>query len=414
MSSETRRATILAVSTTAFCCLALLCCLVPSALAQQSQTGAISTFLDPSIEDSGMGRASVAVFWEEDLNDWSNPALLGYQRGIRYSYGKTRLVPSLAADVVFRSDRIAVGACGIGVSFAGKPFRALGRLRLDYGVSNATNENGDVIGTFSSYEDVRQIGVGVSVVELLESVVNETGGKRSHLSRYGDLSVGHNWKHVLVDLAPASVTLDQLSGRGEANQRDRGALLRVTPVGAMGGPVKLDLSGGYSQRNYDEVTIRYIAVDQSDPIVEERLAGAAARLSYTLPHQPGAIWDFLVPTVNAAATQEEAKYYWNGRRLSGYVRRTGQEISLLGLVSLRHGFVDDPTGEIVNDTWGYGIGLQYRGIASVRYDWAEVPEAEVTGSFRLPDVHRWGIIVSIDPYRLLRPERSERGVVAAR
>ncbi|MGE5177723.1 MAG: hypothetical protein ACM3PF_01380 [Bacteroidota bacterium] len=360
-----------------------------------------------------MGRASVAVFWEDDLNDWSNPAVLGYQRGIRYSYGKTRLVPSLAADVFFKSDRIAIGACGVGVSFAGKPFRALGRLRLDYGVSEATNENGDVVGTFSSYEEIRQIGVGVSLIELLESVVNATGGTRSNLSRYADLSLGHNWKHVVVDLAPAYITLDQRAGRGEADQRDRGALLRVTPVGAMRGPVKLDLSGGFSQRNYDEVTISYIDVNQADPIVEERLVGAAARLTCTLPHERGPIWDFLSPTVSAGATWEEAKYYWKGDRIGGRTGRTGEEITLLGLVSLRHGFVNDPTGEIVNDTWGYGVGLQYRGIASVRYDWAQVPEAEAP-DFRLPDVRRWGITVSFDPYRLIRSGRSEEGAVAAR
>ena len=73
--------------------------------------------------------------------------------------------------------------------------------------------------------------------------------------------------------------------------------------------------------------------------------------------------------------------------------RTGQEISILGLVSLRHGFYGDFDGE----TWGYSVGLQYRGMAGVRYDWAEVPESP-----GLSDLHRQGITAFFDPYRLYR------------
>lgn len=396
--------------------LALLCSVLPSwAFGQLSESGAISTFLDPSIAGSGMGRTGVAVFWHEDLNDWSNPALLGYQKGIRYSRGKTQLVPGLAEDVFFTSDRFAVGAWGVGVSMAGKPISGLGQLYLDYGESEATDEEGNIVGTFNSFEEIHQVGVGVSVIRFLESVARATGGDPNALSRYGDLSIGHAWKSVVVDLAPASVTLDAQAGRGESKQRDRGALLRITPIGAVGfhraGGVKLDLAGGFSQRNYDEATISYIDEDQSDPIVEERLVGASARLSIRLAEvDASGIWDFLTPVVSAAGAWEEARYYWGGDRLGGSViKRTGQEISLLGLVSLRHGFVEDQTGDIVDDTYGFGVGLQYRGILGARYDWAEVPQA----SF-LDKVEREGFTIWFDPYRLVRAAGESEGRVADR
>ena len=82
----------------------------------QATSGAQVTFLDPSIGLAGMGRAGVAVFWDQDPEDWANPALLGSLRGIRYSYGRTQLVPDLAEDVYFTTQRIAVGFGG-GVSF---------------------------------------------------------------------------------------------------------------------------------------------------------------------------------------------------------------------------------------------------------------------------------------------------------
>lgn len=394
--------------------LAILFCSIVSTPALAQPLAAISTFFDPSIESSGMGYASVAVPWQDDLNDWANPALLGYQRGIRYSRGKTQLVPDLADDVFFTSDRFAVGACGLGVSLVGKPIDGLGKLRLDYGLSEATDVNGNVIGTFDSFEEVHQIGVGMNVLQFLENVTQARGGRHQHLSRYADLSLGHTWKSIVIDLAPAGVTLDGLGGRGEAHEKDRGALLRVTPVGAAGtladgsGRIKLDVSGAFSQRNYGDATISFIDVDNVDPISEERLVGAATRLSFRVDAAPGGIWDLLSPLVSVGGAWEEARYYSGEIKVGGTIHRTGQVIDILGLVSLRHGFVDDPRGEIQDDSWGYSVGLQYRGIVAARYDWAEIPQS----SF-LTRIHREGFTVQFDPYRLYRATRASGESVAA-
>lgn len=379
----------------------------------QFDSGAISTFFDPSTSSAGMGRASAAVFWGEDLNDWSNPALLGYQRGIRYSHAKTQLIPDLADDVFFTSDRFAVGACGLGVSIVGKPIDSMGKLRLDYGLSEATDSDGNVVGTFRSFEEVRQIGVGMNVFQFLESVVPAHGGERRNLSRYVDLSLGHTWKSIVVDLAPAGVTLDGLSGRGEAREKDRGALIRITPLGAVGpfdgsGRIQLDLSGAFSQRNYGNATISFIDIDNADPITEGRLVGAATRLSFHLNVPPGGIWDVLSPVVSAGGVWEEARYYDGGNNVGGTSHRTGEELNLLGLVSLRHGFIDDPTGYVQDDTWGYSVGFQYRGIVGARYDWAEVPQSAF-----LERVHREGFTLQFDPYRLYRATRDDGESVAA-
>src|SRR2546422_11254952 len=91
--------------------------------------------LDPSVRASGMGAASGAVFWGEDVNHWANPALLAYHRGFRYEWGNTRLVPGLAANVKFRREVLKVGGGGFAVWTAGQPSRQLGRLTLDYGTS---------------------------------------------------------------------------------------------------------------------------------------------------------------------------------------------------------------------------------------------------------------------------------------
>lgn len=396
---------------TAFAAVLLTLLTLVQAALGHAQSGAISTLLDPSITASGMGRAGSAVFWELDVNDWANPALLGYQRGIRYTRGKTQLVPDLADDVFLTSDRFALGAWGLGLSIAGKPIDGLGKIRLDYGISEATDVDGNVIGTFSSYEQIHQLGVGVNVIQLLESVVRARGGDAGHLSRYGDVSLGHAWKSVVVDLAPASVTLDQMAGRGEADEKDRGALVRVTPIGAVGpysgaGRAQLDLSGSFTQRNYGGSSIFFVDEDNAAPIQEERLVGIAGRFTCRFDVRPGGIWDVLKPEVSVGGTWEQSRLYW-GDSGGPKAHRTGQEVTLLGLFSVRHGFVDDEAADMVDDTWGISAGLQYRGIGGVRYDWAQVPQS----SF-LRDVHREGFSIYFDPYRLCREARHRGDVIA--
>src|SRR5258706_558027 len=305
---------------------------------------------------------AIAVFWSDEPDDWANPSLLGYHRGVRYSYGRTQLVPDLANDVFFTTNRFTIGVGGIGVSLAGKPVKRLGGLRLDYGVSEATDVNGNVVGEFSSFEDTRQIGVGINVFQALESLLGATGGNAPDISRHVDLSLGHAWKTVVVDLAPASVTLDGLAGRGEATEKDRGALLRLTPfgarsrgAGATSSRVRVDLAGGFSQRNYDDTQISYIDVSQSDPIVEERMIGGAARLSLSLPGISGWARRVFTPEISLGAAWDQARYYEADARLAHEtINRTGQEVTLLGVVSLRHGYIDDKSGTIRDDTWGAG------------------------------------------------------------
>src|SRR5262249_15270865 len=114
-----------------------------------AQSGAQSLEIDPSVRASGMGRSSNAVFWGDVSNYWGNPALLAFRKGLGYEWGTTQLVPDLADDVFFTTKRLTVGYWGLGVLIAGRPFTNVGGQRLDYGVSYATEVDGNVIGTFS-------------------------------------------------------------------------------------------------------------------------------------------------------------------------------------------------------------------------------------------------------------------------
>lgn len=368
------------------------------ALPAQAQpfSGAQSTFLDPSIGLAGMGRAGVAVFWDQDPEDWANPALLGNLRGIRYTYGRTQLVPEVADDAYFTTRRIAAGFGGVGISFAGRPLDDIGKAHLDYGRVRGTDPSAQP----SAFEDVRTLAVGVNLLEGIQGVVQLLGGEVGRLNRFGDISVGHAWKEIEVDLAPEDGTRDGSAGHGKTSEKDWGALLRVMPLDQMGRPdavrFRVELGGGFAQRNYDDSQISYVGASGSDPVLEDRRLGASGRLTMAVAVvKPGGIWDFMSPTIALGATWEKSEYYEGGDIAAGDVTRSGQEIVLADVLYLRHGYVDDPEGLIGDDTWGIGVGISYRGVLGARYDWAEVPQSKI-----LDRIDRNGFTMFFDPYRL--------------
>lgn len=396
----------------------LVTCLLPclagggavSLALAQVWSDAPSTFLDPSIDASGMGRASVSVFWGDHPNGWANPALLGYHKGLRFVYGRTQLVPELSDHVFFTTNEIMFGGGGLGARMSGKPIKALGSLRLDYGQSEATDVDGNVVGVFSSYEEIRDLAIGINLIEAMESIQRLRGGEPSRLSRTVDLSIGHAWKRVTVDLFPASIYLGGVAARGEGNERDRGALLRVTPLnqipevevagaGRDGVRCRIDASFGISQRNY---LTEAANVDWVGAISEERLRGGSARLTLGLPRAAaGGIWDFLEPTIAIGATYESAKYYQGEDEVGGTpATRTGQELTLFDAISLRHGHVSDDGSTIDGDTFGVGVRIRYRKMVGVSYDYANVPQATFLG-----DVSRYAITAFVDPLLLWKALR---------
>src|SRR5215468_4643234 len=106
-----------------------------------AQGTARSMDIDVSIRSAGMGGASAAVFWGQDLNHWSNPALLGLVRGLRYEQGSTQLVPDLASDVKLESKVLKAGGGGLGLVWSGTA-PGPGGVHLSYGASEGTDSLG--------------------------------------------------------------------------------------------------------------------------------------------------------------------------------------------------------------------------------------------------------------------------------
>jgi len=383
-----------------------------------AQSGAQSLLIDPSIRSSAMGNSSNAVFWGSGTNYWSNPALLAYHSGIEYEWGRTQLVPDLAEDVFFATKRLTLGYGGVGFLVAGKPITDVGGSRLNYGVSIATDVDGNELGRFTSYEDTQSFAAGVNVLEFAERALQLGGMELPALSRFGDVALGWSEKRTHVFLAPADLTLDRLSSEGYVTTHDSGVLVRVTPYDAIDSKgflwgldrrmaVRLDLSYGGSTQNYNNATISYN--DQNAyPVLRSQIKGWAIRAALDPPHwmnervrshRYGWLVDVISPLLSVGRTGTKQlpmvpDATTGGLRSGTRIERSGWEITLANIYSLRGGKIDDPAGMIQGHSSGWGIGVHLKDLAGFSYDRATIPQ-----SIYLRPVHRKALSFYLNPLR---------------
>lgn len=286
----------------------------------QSEAGAQSLLIAPGARSDGMGRAFVAI--ANDANAvWWNPGGMAFARGHDASFMYTQLVPDLADDVNYSYlayVQHVEGWGGIGGSVG----------YLSYGKSLATDEFGNDIGEFTSYEIAPTIAYGTEIV-----------------SNFG---VGVALKLVRVDLAPAFVSLDGRAGRGTTFAADIGGLVKAPGIKSSFGAMIQNLGPN----------IAYIDEDQSDPLGRNLKVGVG--------YSP------LENEVHRLLVAADAnRFLLPGRTLAVDVWSVGAEYEFNRLLALRVGYISDPRGTIEDMTFGLGLG--YRGF---RFDYASVPQSE--------------------------------------
>ena len=362
--------------------------------------------IDASIRSAGWGGACNAVFWGGDPNEWANPALLGYHAGIRYSWGKTQLVPGLANDVFFKTEEITIGMGGLGIAVPGN-LNGYGSALLDYGRSTRTDNQGNPIGTFRSFERIRSWGMGVSLAELVASAWRKAGEEPPAFLRYGDVAVGYNDKHVLIALDPGTG-----GGVGQTGGRDFGFLVRATPINTLdprvpsspspGLPLRVDLCYGRSTLNYNDALVTFISEDAANPLSRISRNGVAARAALGITESlrgtlGGSDWlaRSLSPLVSVGFAVD-GEHITAGDQGPGFdVHRWGGELSVANVLHLRLGDVSDKLSDIRGGTSGYGVGFSLAGCAGFRYDHATIPQAR-----GLEKVKRKGFTFFVDPFRV--------------
>ncbi len=369
----------------------------------RAQGTARSMDIDVSIRSAALGGASNALFWGDEVDHWGNPALLGHVNGIHYEHGRTQLVPGLASDVYFTTDVVKFGGHGIGLVSSGTPGDA-GGVKLDYGTPEATDANGNVLGTFPSYERVRSWGFGFSTVRALSSLpeLRESFG---NVARWFDISYGMNFKDVTVVLGPAV--------EGSTHAQDWGFLTRLTPYDGITGsfplPLRFDIAVGRSVlSSNDDAEIMFPNEDVVTPVSRHERVGWGFHLDYDPPQfHPDArakgVWAELSrglhPLVSVGYTVDHARISAGGQSPSYETDGHGTEFAFAHVFSYRFGDYHDPAGGIDGGTSGWCATLPVGVWGGALYEEARFPQARDSG---LPDLTRKGWKAWVDPLAIWR------------
>src|SRR5439155_1706847 len=167
----------------------------PRRASAQSESGAQSLLIDPSIRASAMGGASTAVIWGGDPNYWANPALLPYQHGIRYERGRTHLVPDLSPKVSFKTKRLLVGYGDVSIGRTTKTtdvFLAPASVTLDGRDARAkvTTYDSGVLFRATPYNSIDYPGIIPGVDRIAAVRVDVTHGRSTQ--NYNDARISYS------------------------------------------------------------------------------------------------------------------------------------------------------------------------------------------------------------------------------
>jgi hypothetical protein len=244
----------------------------------------------------------------------------GKRRG--FEFMDTKLVPDLADDV--RLDYFSYGQYVEGWGMMGAYL-----TYLNNGVQQKTDEGGQSLGTFKSYEFSIGFAYGVKITPRL--------------------GIGVGVKYFRNELAPDSATQDRGSGSGSTWAVDTGLHYRVSDA--------LHFGAALTNLGPD---ITFIDADQSDPMP------LSLRLGASMVAYQSEYMGFLVvgDYLKSLVSQDDTQIFGGG-----------VEWNYVQSLYIRLGYKHDQEGEIKDYTWGLGVDLTRWTGQSISVNYASVPQA---------------------------------------
>ncbi len=346
-------------------CSISLSTLPPSAALAQSNAGLASLQVPVGARAEAMGRA-YGVLESSAFSPFWNVAGMAFVEGLEVAYHTARLVPDLADDVDHYYGSVVFGT---NVAKGSTPVRlALGvnMTRLNYGESILTDPGSpDPVGTYEPTEQTWGFAFAAGFADIV--------------------SLGAQVKSTNVDLGPI-----RFSGGSDANAEgsttvwDYGIQLKTPdlPLGndrdSAVGMLRFKGGIGWSNNGDDIVLIEGEPGDPT-PYVRRESLGADLHLfpgkQIIDPAQGGfaaGLAKAHVINLRMALGREVSLVDDSGgpgdRAPNQNLR--GFEASILDLLFLRWGNINDPNGQIKGATYGFGVNV----LDYVGYDYAIIPQ----------------------------------------
>ncbi|MFH1145058.1 MAG: PorV/PorQ family protein [Candidatus Eisenbacteria bacterium] len=306
--------------------------------------------IKPAARATGMGQAGVALS-QRAHSVWWNPALLSDIQRPEVSSTMAKLVPDLADDVYYLNMAYAGtlgdwGGYGVDVMY------------LSYGQTEATTEEGESRGFFTSYEFVPAVGAGLKLY---------AGEPHSTLT---DIDVGMAMKYVRVDLAPAWA----MSVAGVENKDGSADAFGVDIGFALRGEILRPFAVGVNVQNLGSNLV-FIDADDADPLPRNLKMGLAVDVYDSEFLRVVGAFDFnkaLISYPEHSYEEQRPQIGWGDMK---ELLNMGAEFSIHDRLHFRLGYVDDPEGEIEALTFGAGLDVSFGSSRTIRFDYSSVPQA---------------------------------------
>ncbi|MCD4651375.1 MAG: hypothetical protein K8S56_06270 [Candidatus Cloacimonetes bacterium] len=346
--------------------------------------------INPSATSVSFGNQSgTADIWNRNpLDVWSNPAKLGYHKGISFGYSNDKWfddVPGID-DITIKSSYVSYGWNGIGIMVPMMNSFVNFGTTLDYGEQEQTNENGEDLGTFNSFESCSEFAVGINILEFIE--YKNKGNLPDDLSAFrgiAELSLGYNYSYIYSDLEPTYIVESHKTNYqiGKSHFHGFGMIQSFSPLyGSDIKQIKLGFTVGVYWLNYTRTNISHIKARLADPVPYGTRTAISGKVSVDMAEYLKimnlnsdtieSITSFSKKLFSFYASYDREKLGNNAHDF-GY----GYEVAFFDIISLRQGKYTDKDGRIEGNTKGYGINLRYKDIVHLQYNYVEFPGGEL-------------------------------------
>jgi hypothetical protein len=327
-----------------------------------SQGSCLFISYEPSCINLAIGGRAVGnvnIWHKSALTTYANPAVGAYREGVSWGFSEKDWLKDTGFGLKYNASLVNIGYKGMSITLPSYRLSELSGQYLDAGIAPLYDDHWNVVGEFHSYDTAGVYGFACDAVKLGDDYISSSFVKE-HLM----LACGITYKDITSYLYPAGSAV----GVGEGSCWDVGTAARFSWEDISG--VGVEAVGAYTHNNVFNGKAGF-GDGLEDPLWECKNFGYAVGVNLSGEKVLGDIidpkliyFDNLVSFRYLSSTANES-----GDKSKGY----GAEWGLMDTFFIRKGRYEDYEGEIVGNTFGYGIDLHYKDIVSLSWNYAEYP-----------------------------------------
>lgn len=339
-----------------------------------SEFACIFTMINPSATDVafGLGSGAANIWNTSPLSVWSNPAKLRYHNGFAFEQSDDPWFEKVFSDMNYHSSYISYGWKGIGILIPAPSAKNHWGTFMEYGEYDMLDEYGNVIGTYESYDSCSKFAIGIDAIKFLSDINLISPESKQKMESVYEISTG-----VSVDFLRSTISPE---GTTEGFSSSIGCLGRYSPynkLSPLGRFYTLDVVGGIVFVNPFRFKIKSPGESKSDPLpwgTHPALSSKISIIKDLVPNlQLNPFLDNIVDNLLSLYVSYDYTLYGDFSNNNTGEHGYGYEITLLNIFSIRNGMYNDENGDVIGNTFGYGINLNYKDIFQLQYNFVKFP-----------------------------------------